>query len=93
MNLDLLDTSYTMVKYILHFEQIHQTVLTGLRKRSDRFSQLYQFWWSTEWWILHTEAYTPSTELCETLTRFLFSDAKSIFYTGAALTGLGACAR
>ena len=37
-----------MVKYILHFEQIHQTGLTGLRKRSDRFPQLYQFWSSTD---------------------------------------------
>ena len=47
MNYDLLDESYPMVKSILHFEQIHQTGLTGLDKRSDRFPLLCQFWSST----------------------------------------------
>ena len=44
MHFDRLDEMYTMVKSILHCEQIHQTGLTGLRKRSDRFPQLCQFW-------------------------------------------------
>ena len=47
MNLDLLDESYPMVKSILHFEQVDQTGLTSLEKRSDRFHQLCQFWSST----------------------------------------------
>jgi len=38
MNFDLLDESYPMVKSILHFEQVDQTGLTGLKKWSDRFS-------------------------------------------------------
>jgi len=47
MNLDLLDESYPMVKYILHFEQVDQTSRTGLGRRFDRFHQLCQFWSST----------------------------------------------
>jgi hypothetical protein len=47
MNFDLLDESYPMVKSILHFEQVDQTGLTSLGKRSDRFHQLCQFWSST----------------------------------------------
>ena len=43
MNLDLLDTSYTMVKYILHFEQFDQTGLTGLGKRFDQFPSHVNF--------------------------------------------------
>ena len=47
MNFDLLDESYPMVESNLHFEQLDQTGLTGLRGRSDRFPQSCQFWSST----------------------------------------------
>jgi len=40
MNFDLLDESYPMVKSILHFEQVDQTGLTGLKKWSDRFKEV-----------------------------------------------------
>ena len=40
MNFDLLDEPDAMVKSNLHFENIYQTGLTGLVKRSDRFAQI-----------------------------------------------------
>ena len=43
MNLDLLNESYPMVKSILHFEQVDQTGLTGLAKRSDGSSSHANF--------------------------------------------------
>ena len=73
MNFDLLDESYQIVKSILYFEQVDQTSLTSLGKRSDRFHQSCQFWSSTVLvqYIYHrTSTYTYDQLGCVELHQF-----------------------
>jgi hypothetical protein len=44
MNIDLLDETYSMVKFKLYFVDIDHTGLTGGTHRSDRSNQTCQFW-------------------------------------------------